>query len=126
MKRFAFAVAAMAVLVAGCIVCTIVISRCAARMEEYLSRAELYAANNDLKGAFTEAKAAASWWEDWAPILDAVRQHSETDQIGFDLGKLLVYAESGNREEFSAICAELLRQVQHIREMEYPLLQNIL
>lgn len=117
MKRIWFAAAALVAVLVGCILCTCAVRRRVAFMTDCLSRAEL----SDLSGV----DAAIRYWQEEEGLLDALQLHSEIDQIGTGLERLRVYGESGNQEEFPALCAELKRQLRHIEEMELPLLQNV-
>lgn len=126
MKRFWFAIAGLAALLGLCIVCTCMVSRCTADMIQYVSQAKTFSEQGDYPAAAEYAAAAAAYWDDHEAVLDAFQQHSEIDQLGMDLEQLLIYGQVENREEFPALCGEILRQLQHIHAMELPLLQNIL
>ena len=117
MKRIWFAVTALVIVFAGCILCTAAVRHRVQSMTAQLSLAE----PRDLRGV----DAAISYWQEQEGLLDALQLHREIDEIGTDLQRLRAYGEAGNTEEFYPLCAELIRQLDHIGEMELPLLQNI-
>ena len=52
--------------------------------------------------------------------------HEETDEITRGLAELAACAETGQREDFLALCARLTVQTAHLRQMERACWYNIL
>ena len=55
-----------------------------------------------------------------------VLRHDEVDAVSVGFASLQQYAQAESRGDFAAACAELIERVQRIRQMQLPLVSNIL
>ena len=66
------------------------------------------------------------YWTSRQFFFGMVLKHEEVDQVSGELERLRSYAASDDSDDFLSNCAALLATLDHIREMEWPYLQNIL
>ena len=69
---------------------------------------------------------AARQWQSHSLYYGTVLRHDETDEIIGGFAALRAYALCGDVDEFSSLCAQLIRQLEHIAGMEQPLAENVL
>jgi len=69
---------------------------------------------------------AAMRWKDRQRILGIFLHHDEADEIAEDLEQLCSYAQSEDSDDFFSICSSLQEKLEHICEMQWPYLHNIL
>ena len=73
-----------------------------------------------------QIRAAEHIWRSKEAFFGTVLQHDEIDEVIIEFARLRSYAETEDQDDFLSNCNALLARLQHIQEMEYPLLQNIL
>lgn len=126
MKRIWIAVALLAAISVLCVLSASATARCV----EELSRPLLQARDAARRGSYAEAadfaRAAQESWQSHDDLLGALLRHDEADCVETDLAALIEYCDAEKQDEICAHCAELLRQAEHLRQMELPLLKNIL
>jgi len=69
---------------------------------------------------------ASETWQKNETYFGMVLCHDEIDSILDEFARLDAYAASSDQDDFRSTCASLLASLQHIREMEWPLVCNIL
>ena len=92
----------------------------------FLEQAQAAAQQDDPASALRHSAEAKRVWEENEGFIDMVMSHEETDDIHREFSDLMVYAETGKREEFLSSCAKLLAMVEHLTEMERPIWRNLL
>ena len=102
------------------------VCRCVDELTAPLSEVVISAEADDYPAAAEAAESAKKLWLSHADLLGALLRHDEADGVESGLSALVQYANVGDKDEILAHCAELLQQVEHIRQMELPLLKNIL
>ena len=126
MKRFWIALAVLAVISAWCFVSAALIGSHTDAMLKDLEEVRQAADRADYAAARTAADRAERHWTNCEDLLGALLRHDEADQVMSALAELREYAAVGDRDDLLAVCATTIRQLQHIREMELPLIRNVL
>lgn len=65
-------------------------------------------------------------WKQNETTLGALLSHSELEAVVSDFAELKARIQCDDSDDYEATASTLLLQLEHILEMEYPLLQNIL
>lgn len=102
------------------------VCRCVDELTAPLSEVAANAESENYPEAAEAAQDAKALWLSHADLLGALLRHDEADSVESGLCALIQYANVGDKDEVLAHCAELLQQIEHIRQMELPLLKNIL
>lgn len=76
--------------------------------------------------ALSLVRSATKQWNECAPVFGTLLRHDEVDDVIAEFARLEYYAKTKDHEEFLSTCAALLAKLGHIRDMEWPTLQNIL
>lgn len=126
MKRFWAAVAVLLVLLGSCICSAVVVDDFAKTTIAHLENAIRSAEKKDYPAANRYCSAAAEHWSSKAELLGSLLRHSEADQVETGLAQLVSYSKTEDHDEFLALCAEVIHSIRHVRDMELPLLRNIL
>lgn len=126
MKRTWFAGALLLALLAAGIIISHSIGTCTSNVIEMIGQAESCAKRNDFSSAESACVLASEEWAKQQFLLAAFLRHDEPDQVETCLAQLCSYAQTEDNDEFLAMCAEVRKQLLHIREMELPTLRNIL
>ena len=100
--------------------------RCVDELAAPLNEVASFAEADNYADAAAAANKAKNLWVSHAGLLGALLRHDEADGVESGLSALVQYAKAGDKDEILAHCAELLQQVEHIRQMELPLLKNVL
>lgn len=82
--------------------------------------------NGDCDAAAFSVEQAARQWQSHSLYYGTVLRHDETDEVIGGFAALGAYADCGDTDEFSSLCAQLIRQLEHIAGMEQPLAENVL
>lgn len=69
---------------------------------------------------------ASSVWNGRQLFLGIIMEHEDVDEISSSFARLQSYAHTEDHDDFLSNCAALGTTLSHIREMEWPYLQNIL
>ncbi len=126
MKRFWAAIGVLLLLLAACTVSALLVSRFAEKTIAHLERATDFAEENNYTAALDHCKKAEELWKSRSGLHGALLRHSEADQVESGLAKLVSYAKTQDNDEFLALCAEVIHDIEHVRDMELPLLRNVL
>ena len=94
--------------------------------EGLLHQAMLQHQLGDHVQAAQTVQAAAANWDSHQLYFGTVLRHDEVDDVMAEFSKLEAYAYSKDQDDFRSNCAGLLATLQHIRDMEWPYLYNIL
>ncbi len=126
MKHLAWGLGLLAALLALCLLSTARLTARSWQTEVLLQQAYASAVRGDMDGAKDLSDRARHSWEEAIPFIDAVTSHEETDELSRGFAELAAYAGIGQREEFLALCARLIAQSAHLRQMERACWYNIL
>lgn len=126
MKRFWAAVCILLFLLGACIASAVTVNNFSKKAISHLEIAMDYAEKKNYISASRYCSAAAKHWSSKTGLLGALLRHSEADQVESGLAKLVSYSETADHDEFMALCAEVIHDIRHVRDMELPLLRNIL
>ena len=126
MKRLWAAVILLLVILGACIGSAVVVDKFAETTVSHLEQSVSAAEKKDFKQAAKFCTAASEHWHSKAGLLGALLRHSEADDVEKGLAQLIAYAQTEDHDEFLALCAEVIHDVRHVRDMELPLLRNIL
>ena len=93
---------------------------------DLLAQAEQMAEQGDWEGATQMTQKAADKWDSKHFFLHATLEHEVTDEIATSFAETLEFLECQEAGEYSAANARLMEQLELLREMEKPLLENLL
>lgn len=105
--------------------CWYVRDRAASTLSE-LRLAQVQAGRGDFENAADAVLAAGQRWHANERFFDVVLRHDEVDAVSVAFSSLHQYALVEDSDDFAACCAELIERVQRIRQMQLPLVSNIL
>lgn len=126
MKRFWAAVTVLLVLLVACTCSAVIVNNFAKTTIAHLEKAIQSAEEKNYPAANKYCSAAAAHWSSKSGLLGALLRHSEADQVETGLAQLVSYSKTEDHDEFLALCAEVIHSIRHVRDMELPLLRNIL
>ena len=126
MKRFWAAISVLSLLLAACTVSAVLVSHIARETISLLEEAANFAKEHNYTAALSQCQKAEERWKSRAGLHGALLRHSEADRVESGLAKLVSYARTQDHDEFLALCAEIIHDIEHVRDMELPLLRNIL
>ena len=126
MKRLWFAAVLLILLTTSCILVSCSIERLVGHTLALIQEAEDLGRQDDLAAAKDLCRQASGHWKHHSKTASAFLRHDETDAVEISLSRLQVFADTADKDDFLALCVELRQELQHIRDMEKPLLQNIL
>lgn len=126
MKQFWIGMGILTGLLAVCFGAFCVLRAYSTRTLALLTQAQTACVQEDPEAALRYSQDARRSWEKSAGFIDTIMSHEETDDIHREFSDLLVYAEHGERKDFLSSCGRLLIMVEHLTEMERPLLRNVL
>ena len=86
----------------------------------------LCARHNDPSGAAAALRAAEDAWSRREAFFGVVLRHEEMDQIFTGFSSLREYLRLQDLDDYLASAAEINSSLAHLRDMELPLLHNIL
>lgn len=69
---------------------------------------------------------AADHWRSKESALEILLRHDDVETVLMEFARLQSYAATIDEDDFLSNCYGLLAVLQHIREMEWPAVQNIL
>ena len=102
------------------------VCRCVDELSAPLNEVIAYTEAENFSAAADAAESAKCLWLSHADLLGALLRHDEADGVESGLASLIQYAKVGDKDDVLARCAELLQQIEHIRQMELPLWKNIM
>lgn len=81
-------------------------------------------------GDTTQARAilhrASDYWQSRQSCLEILLRHDDVETVTVEFARLRSYAVTVDEDDFLSNCNGLLATLQHIRDMEWPRLNNIL
>ena len=125
MRMIITSVLILALLSAACIGSALYVTNAVTQTASILEQA-LRTAEQDPHSAQFAIQTAAKQWDSRATVFGTVLQHDEVDSVMEEFARLEYYAQTENKEEFLSTCAALLAKLNHIRDMEWPTLKNVL
>lgn len=76
--------------------------------------------------AQTTIRSASAYWEKHEALFEILLRHNDVDCVMEEFARLCAYAATVDEDDFVSNCSALLATLRHIREMEWPLIHNIL
>ena len=126
MKREWLAVGLLAAMIALASWHVVTLDGLTGELSDLLARAEQMAEQGDWEGASGLTQTAAERWDGKHFYLHATLEHDVTDQIAISFAETLEFLQCQEAGEYSAANARLMEQLELLREMEQPLLENLL
>jgi len=126
LKRVWFAAALLLLLAGSGILVSGTIGRLVDHSMSLINDAEALVRQDNFKAAGTVCAEAADHWKGHNKTFSAFLRHDETDAVEISIARLQVFADIGDKDDFLALCVELLEELRHIRDMEKPLPWNIM
>ena len=80
----------------------------------------------DLDAALSGARELDAWWDGRGSLLELVVDHRSTDDVRFAFSRLVAALEAGDRGSAMIYAAELEGGLEHVRERQALLPENIL
>ena len=71
-------------------------------------------------------KDAANHWDKCQKFCGIVLKHDDLDHISSEFERIHSYANTSDPDDFLSNCAAMLAVLEHVRDMEWPYLENIL
>ncbi|MFI3313424.1 MAG: DUF4363 family protein [Eubacteriales bacterium] len=110
----------------ACLVSVIVLQHHADQTTALLEQAKDAAHVSDYDTALVIVEEAGEYWRSHQNFFGTVLSHDEADSVISSFEALAEYARYAIEEEFASNCAELVALIEHIVEMEWPHIYNIL
>ena len=126
MGKCVFAICLLLSILAGCLGITALVDKHTNQAVSYIEAANNAAKQKDFTRALEFCESTISYWKDHNTLLSSFLRHEDSGAIELGLQQLKAFAESESAESFHATCAELVAQMEHIKENERPLLRNVL
>lgn len=126
MRRLWAAIIVIALLLALCFIGAAAVTARADGLLVMLRQVRDAVAHGNDGEAVRCAERAESFWRENAVLLGSLLRHDEADGVTVQLAEIRAYALARDRDELLAVCAATESRLEHIREMEFPLLQNVL
>lgn len=126
MRHVIYSVLLIALLLSLCILSAVTVSGTIDQASAYLDQAVQAYGRNDPNATARYLELASEHWSKKQLLFGAVLQHDDVDQVTTEFARLLSYATSEDQDDFLSNCKALQATLLHIREMEWPHLQNIL
>lgn len=122
MKHFVLALTLLALIVGASLLAGHSLARQNDAVTAPLEQALDAARAGDAALARRLAAEASKRWERALPCFSSLLGHEELDVVTHGFARL----HEAEDDDFRALCAELLEQLAHLRELDRPLLKNIL
>ena len=126
MKRLWASLFLLAAILGACIGSAATVSNFVDEVAALLEQAAQAAQRGDFTAAAELCEAVSDIMESRAIMLGALLRHSESDQVESGVRQLVAFARSEELPEFLALCAKTIHDIFHLRDMELPMLHNIL
>ena len=117
MKKLWFAVFLIAALAVLSALGAMLVRNSTEQVSALLELAVRAAERHDADSAARCAEEAAAIWEAHVPLLDALVQHTEIDNVSEYLEELRYFSDLQHPEEFFSRCARLRNDLRHIRDL---------
>ena len=92
----------------------------------FIDKAEALVKAGSFQDALSVCREARTHWKEKELLLAAFLRHDALEEVEGGLVQLISYAECSDRDDFLAMCAQIREHLEHIRELEKPLIKNIL
>ena len=126
MARTWFACILLAAILLGCLSITWLVDKHTDAAAEIISQAADAAEREKFEEALNTCEKVILYWEEHVALLSSFLRHEDSGSVETQLQQLRSFAQSESKESFLAACAQLTAQMEHIRDSERPLLENIL
>ena len=126
MKYTLISILLLAFLLCFCLWSAGYVSSAVSDTEGFLIEAMELERQGDQQACLTAIRRASANWDRYQTWFGTVLRHDAVDDVKAEFSRLEAYAVSQDTDDFRSNCAALLSTLEHIREMEWPYLYNIL
>lgn len=126
MKRVWFALAALAVITAACLLSDWYVTRQSASFLTLVDRAEQQAQQGSPEQALTTMEQLQEQWDRQATLMGSLIRHAEIDEAEQTLARALACLRTGQLDTYYLESDSLRSMLQQMDEMETFSLQNLL
>lgn len=109
-----------------CLVCLNSVRQTADRSLCLLRRSRFLASQHSFASAVSVLEQAESLWQEKEGFFGAILRHDPLDEVMVGFAALRQYLLLQDLDDFMASSSELAAAIEHLQQMERPLLQNIL
>lgn len=82
--------------------------------------------SNDVSHAAEHCRAVENDWETTVKRLNVLLIHDYADNVGYNIAKMRVHLENGNRQLYFAESIQAKKELASIKGSEYPFFENIM
>lgn len=125
MKRFITAIALFVVTVSSCVAETIFLDNTVTSFSQDITNAMTEADNENLSYAKQIAKDVANRWQEQQAFISTFINHDRLEEIGQSIISIKTNLEQGQIEDFFVESEVAKMQLNHLRDTEFPSIQNI-
>ena len=126
MKHVLLSCGILAGILAFCICNSLALNREIQQSITQLEQAQQAVASGAYEAAGQFVLAAADEWDRHELYFGTMLRHDELDEVVGSFATLQAYLACEDGDEFLSTCAQLIRRLEHICDMEQPLPANIL
>ncbi len=126
MKHVCASLLILSLILALCLCSAFATSSAVAKTQALLEDALTEGRAGDFGAALESLRAASRFWESRQTYFGTVLRHDAVDSVMAEFVQLEVYAQLQDQDDFLSEGAALLTELDHITQMEWPLLHNIL
>lgn len=125
MKRFITAIALFVVTVSACVAETIFLDNTVTSFSQDITNAMTETDNENLSYAKQIAKDVANRWQEQQVFISTFINHDRLEEIGQSIISIKTNLEQGQIEDFFVESEVAKMQLNHLRDTEFPSIQNI-
>ena len=126
MKYILIAVLILSLCLGFCLYSMQQIRKTSTQTLHYLQQSQSHAERKNLPHTWALLNRAEASWNDHEAFFGIVLAHAETDDILQRFAALKKYIILRDYDDYISGCAELITIVRHIREMQSPIISNLL
>ena len=126
MKHIVIACAVFALCLAVGLLSLFYVRRAGAETNALLARSARQAEAEEYTGAAASLRRAKAVWEGRQTLLGIFLHHEEVDEVAALFAQLEQFIRLEDLDDYLAACQELAARIEHVRQMELPVVENIM
>ena len=126
MKRFVTAIVLFAITIAACVAETIFLDNTVSSFSQDITDATKEVDNEDIDYAMQLTDNIANNWQEEQAFISTFINHDRLEEIGQSIISMKINLEKGQIEDFFVESEVAKMQLNHLRDTEFPSIQNIL
>lgn len=126
MNRIWAAIAILALLFGLCFIATDQTMLMTGELSQQLQELQNEVENGNMEKASAISKKTIQNWRKYQVRMSYYVPHNRLEEIGETLAAILPFIQQDNKDEALAECSRAMNQLQTLRELEMPYLNNIL